>query len=288
MSTTTAPGRSVPVGLSASTNLRALAVAESRRFARHPLFLLGAMTTIGFTVLQPVSTGHLNADVLSSTLLPSFFLGVFGFVVAHRLTTSLRRSDEVVGTAPVQQQRRTVALCLACLVPASVGLLWMVGLLVIGELWPPVGVPVGAPVAWFGDESAVDIVSVLLAGGPVAALGGSLLGVAVARWAPFRGSALLGMVALIAVATMANNAPTSSAFSPFVLFPDEVVRHEKIVSSSLHDEVTPAWYLLYALCLCGLAVVAALLRDTTDRRRLLMVGTVLSVVGLGSVALSLS
>ena len=51
--------------------------------------------------------------------------------------------------------------------------------------------------AWFGDYPTVDVIAVLLAMGPVATLGGPLLGVAVARWAPFRGSALVGVVVLV-------------------------------------------------------------------------------------------
>ena len=63
---------------------------------------------IFFTVQQPVvHEGHFRADVLDMPLMPAFFLGVFGFVVAHRLTTSLRRTDELVSTVPVEQQRRT-------------------------------------------------------------------------------------------------------------------------------------------------------------------------------------
>jgi hypothetical protein len=287
MTTTTAPHRAVPVSTLDGANLRALAVAESRRFARHPLFLFGAAATILITTADAVSAGRLNTDPISMTVAPAFFLGVFGFVVAHRLTTSLRCTNELVSTAPVQQQRRTAALCLACLVPASVGLMWVVELLVIGAIWPPLSVPASAPVAWFGDESALDVVSVLLAGAPVAALGGSLLGVAVARWAPFRGSALLGLVALIAVVSVASESREGwAALSPYVLFGDEIVKHGKIVSSALYDNVTPAWYLLYVSCLCGLAVVAALLRDQTNRRHLIAIGAVLSA--LGSFALSVS
>ena len=55
---------------------------------------------------------------------------------------------------------------------------------------------------WFGDYPATDVVATLFAVGPVATLGGPLLGVAVARWAPFRGSALLGVVVLVVATAM--------------------------------------------------------------------------------------
>jgi len=288
MSTTTAPDRIMVVDYPSRQTLRALAVAESKRYARHPLFLIGAAATIFFTVQQPVVHGHFRADVLDMPLMPAFFLGVLGFVVAHRLTTSLRRTDEVVATIPVEQRQRTAALCLACLVPAAVGLIWMIGMLLLAAGWPPVGATPDAPVAWFGDESTVDILAVLMATGPVAALGGPLLGVAVARWAPFRGSALAGMVALIMLVLVTGNSTVAGAFSPWNLFPDDKYVHGQPVSSRLFPQVTPAWYLLYVICLCGLCVVAALLRDKADHKRLQVVGAVLLAIAAGSVGLSLA
>jgi hypothetical protein len=288
MSTTTHGDRIIEVALPTRATLRALAIAESRRFARHPLFLVGATATIGITVWDTINYGHLDTDPSGMTLLPAFFLGVFGFVVAHRLTTSMRRTDELVSTSPVEQRRRTAALCLACLLPASVGLFWVVELLAIGKFWPPTGVPADAPVTWFRDESTIDVLAVLLSGAPVAALGASLLGVAAARWAPFRGSALVGVVALIAAVMLTGNATLPSALSPYNLFTDEVVEHGKMVSSTLYQQIEPAWYLLYVSCLCGLAATAALLRESAGRRRLFIVGGVLLGAALGSAALSLA
>ena len=133
----------------------------------------------------------------------AFFLGVFGFVVAHRLTTSLLRTRDLASTVPVEQQERTLSLCLACLVPAAAGLAMAGFLLVANALWePPDGDPSSLPVTWFGDYPAADVLAVVLAMGPAAALGGPLLGVAVARWAPFRGSALLGVVVLVVASTI--------------------------------------------------------------------------------------
>ena len=64
-------------------------------------------------------------------------------------------------------------------------------------VWPPVGIPASAHVASFRDEPDLALVTAVLAMAPVATLGGPLAGVAVARWAPFRGSALLGVVMLL-------------------------------------------------------------------------------------------
>lgn len=289
MSATTVRNPAVDVAPPTTATLRALAVAESRRFARHPIFLLGVAASIPLSLVDLLSTGRMYTAPLELIVVPAFFLGVFGFVVGHRLTTSMRRTDDLVGTAPVEQRRRTAAICLACLVPAFFGLLWTACMLVIGQLWPPVGVPAGAHVAWFGNEPAVDLLSVFIAGSAVAALGGSLLGVAVARWAPFRGSALLGLVCLLTVVLVpSESAARLAALSPFYVFSDGVYENGRYLSSTIRDGVAPTWYLVYTLCLCGLAAVAALVREKTDRRRLIVTGGVLAAVALGSFALSVS
>ena len=263
--------------------LRALALTEARRFARHPLFLLGVAI-----MLLPLATvvwrQRIDANPMVGTLYIAFLFGVFGFVVAHRLTTSLLRSGDLATATPVSRQQRTLALCLACLVPAAAGTAVAVFMLVTAALWPPVGDPATASVAWFRDYPAVDVLATLIATGPVAALGGPLLGVAVARWAPFRGSALLGVVALVFVAAMPSEAPVPwTLLTPWPLLVDEFVAEGggAIVRSSFVAGVEQIWVLGYLLCLCGLAVVAALLRDPGHRRPLLVTGAVLALGAVG-------
>ena len=130
---------------------------------------------------------------MTRTLFIAFLIGVFGFVVAHRLTTSLLRSRELRPRRPSAGNSEPLALlsgvpgpCVRCVLVAGF-------MLVTAAVWPPVGEPPSASVAWFGDYPAVDVLAALVAMGPVAAAGGPLLGVAVARWAPFRGSALAGV-----------------------------------------------------------------------------------------------
>jgi hypothetical protein len=269
--------------------LRALALADARRFARHPLFLLGATLLLILAVVSAIQAKG-DPSPLFGTLMIAFFLGVFGFAVAHRLTTALRRSSDLADTAPVGERPRTAALCLACLVPASVATVMTVFMIVSGQLWPPVGDPANAPVAWFSHEPDLAIWATLIALGPVAALGGSLLGVAVARWAPFRGSALLGVVVLVVGCAMPSEASTPwRALPPWTTLWDEHVdEHGKLASSNLITGVVPQWYLGYVLCLCGLAVVAALLHAPGNRRPLLWSGAALALGAAGFFLLSVA
>ena len=287
MSATTVPRSPNPVVRPLPT-LLSLARADARRFARHPLFLFGAGALLALVIASLFQEGSGDPAPLWPTLLVAFFLGVFGFVVAHRLTTSLRRSGDLAETSPVGQRQRTAALCLACLVPASAGTLFVIYLVVAGQIWPPVGSPASAPVAWFGDEPDLAILAALVALGPVAALGGPLLGVAVARWAPFRGSALLGMVVLVVATSLPSSSPAPwRALPPWAVLADEFVgSNGKVASSSLVEGVSPQWYLGYVLCLCGLAAVAALLRDPINRRPLCVVGALLALGAIGCFSLA--
>jgi len=94
----------------------ALARIEAKRYAKHPLFLVGAVLATMF------SAGEFGPEELDYHVIPSFFIGVLGIVVAARLTTSTERSAQLVDAAPVTQTARTAAMCLACAVPAATGL----------------------------------------------------------------------------------------------------------------------------------------------------------------------
>jgi hypothetical protein len=231
---------------------------------------------LGFGIgTRSVVTG----SAVEGLVFPVFLLGVFGFVVAHRLTTSLRRSGDLADTSPTGQQRRTIALCLACLVPMAAGVATIAALIVFGAVWPPESMPPGQRVAWFGHEPTIDMLAALVAAVPLAALGGSLLGVAVARWAPFRGSALLGVVILVVGAAFGDGLPTPwFTISPWFNFMDGEYSDGQYHTTWLRGGVEPLWSCGYYAALCGLAVVAALLRDNANRRPLLLAGGLLTAV----------
>lgn len=286
MSTAAASIATIPRDRSTLT-LLSLARADALRFARHPLFLLPALGVLALAVATVVQQSSGNADTMAGSLLIALGFGVFGFVVAHRLTTSLLRSAELADTAPVSLRQRTAALCIACLVPAAAATVTTIFAIVTGHLWPPEGATPDAPVAWFGDEPDIQMLAILIAAGPVAALGGPLLGVAVARWAPFRGSALLGAVLLITSAVMPSEAGGPwRALTPWAVLVDEKVVDSQLISSSIIDWVSPLWYLGFVLCLTGLAAVAALLRDPVGRRPYLLTGLVLVLAAAGCYAMA--
>jgi hypothetical protein len=269
--------------------LRSLAAREAVRFARHPVFIVGAVLAYGLSIALGAEQ---TPDSLSSGLvLTGFFLGVFGFVTAHRLTTSTRRAQELVETAPVARERRTLALCLACLVPFFAGLLWIVVMAVLGSLWPPQPVAPGQHAFWFGDQSSFDVLAIMLDAAAISSLGGSLLGVAVATWAPHRWSLLLGPVVLVMGVLMLLDLgyPTYnvwSGLSPFAAAVDDVVVHGDVIATSVSPAARPVGHTGYALGLSGLAAIAALLRDAPRPRFLLVTGAALAIASAASLLLS--
>jgi hypothetical protein len=129
----------------------------------------------------------------------------------------------------------------------------------------------------------------VIALGPVAALGGPLLGVAVARWAPFRGSALVGVVALVFLAALPSDAPVPwSTLPPWPMLYDEHADGSVLTDSALIPGIAQWWLVVYLLCLCGLAAVAALLRDRPHRQALLWTGGALTAAAVGSFLLAVS
>jgi hypothetical protein len=277
------------VGVSRAT-LMTLARADARRYARHPLFVIPCVVLLVSAVADQLQDND-GTNPMIPTMTTALLIGVFGFVVAHRLTTALLRTRELAGTVPIDQQTRTLSLCLACLVPFAVGIAGAVYMLVTNAISPPDGIPPSAPVTWFGDYPAVDVLATLFLLGPLATLGGPLLGVAVARWAPFRGSALLGVVVLVvATAIPASDEHGSAArlASAWPVLMDEHVVNGRNLSSTFVPEIEPIWALGWVLCLCGLAVVAALLRDPGHRRQLLIAGGALTVAAAACYLLALS
>jgi hypothetical protein len=97
----------VPAGTAERSGIWPLARLEAVRYARHPVFLVGLL----FGVLA--GAGERGPIELDFQVIPAFFIGVFGIVIAARLTRSTDRSGPIVDAAPASQTKRTAALCLA-------------------------------------------------------------------------------------------------------------------------------------------------------------------------------
>jgi hypothetical protein len=246
-----------------------LARIEARRFARHPLFLVGS--ALGLWVVWWIGSEDEGPARLDFQAVPAFFVGVLGFVVAVRLTRSTRSSREVIDGAPVPGTVRTAALCLACLVPFTAGLV-LIGLhLALAASTP-------SPDWMYGTYGPVDEAMFKAVLPAIACLGGPLLGVAVGRWLRFPGAALLGVVALLAGGALLGYAPQdmdSSALLTKVLHvlppwtPFGSENGDGVVPTTEVTSYTgaPVRYGLYLLALCGLAVTAALWRDAEGATR---------------------
>ncbi len=146
---------------------------ETRRYARHPLFLIG----VALTVVTCISPPDPLTSIFFNDIAPAAGLGVLGLVAMASSThtsAALRRS---AGVTPVGERTQTGALAVVCLLPFSVGIAWF-----CWAVWafrqypvPPNGFP-------FGPVDDGWKLSFLFGTGAVSALGGPLLGIVIGRW----------------------------------------------------------------------------------------------------------
>lgn len=273
MSAATSPRTSAP---SASRSaVRPLAAIEARRFARHPLFLVG----VGLLVLSTapeIFADPVNVGLMGLPIVPAMTLGVFGLIVAARLTQSSQRSLDSLGAHPMPERSRSAALAVACLVPAAAALVWAVLMLTYFAANPPV------PEAWWFDTlPAADVVSFYLAGAVVAAYGGSILGVVLGRWVRWSGAPLVAAVLLVVVTIPGSG--LVEAFRPYRQIMPWTTWYggDNGAGADFYYQGNPRWWLAYTICLCILGVIAALLHDRDlPRRSLVMIGTTVAAVAL--------
>jgi hypothetical protein len=277
MSTLTA-ARETPVR---GPTLRPLVLIEARRFVRHPAFLVGLMACVVVTAI----TAPIAGPDSNSGFLAALFIGVFSMVVTYRQTGSTRASREAVDASPTSVTRRVGAMCMACLVPAGIGLLWLGSLYVTQQIWPLK--------PWMhGTFSRADEFAILFGQSVVACLGGPIAGVAAARWLRFRGAALVLVVGTVVVVALGLTDSDSSTpmnirlLTPFTFF----TTSNNIPASEDSLPGSPWWYLAWLLALCALGVIAALLRGSEPPlvRQLKVAGAVGLVVALSSGLLAMT
>ena len=275
-------------------SLTSMVGIEARRFAKHPLFILGVLAAYGVAVWASTldtatSGGEVHVEgVLAHPIVPAFFIGLTSLVVAASLTRSTDVAAEAMGTAPGSEARRTLAVAGACVVPLVAGLGWLAELFVIvavrgthpNELWFPT---VNDGYVW----------CILLALGPISCLGGGLLGVLVGRWLRFRGAAVVAVVVVVAVDMLGqmpyaydDDRASFRLWVPWAMFHAGGATEEELNGIPAYSQAllpgNPAWYLVYLLVLCALAVVGAIWHDRgarTPRVRLVAVGLLVAAIG---------
>lgn len=126
--------------------------------------------------------------------------------------------------------------------------------------------------------------AVLFGESAMASLGGPLLGLVIGRWLPGRGTAPLAAVLLVAATIVMQGLfeplRRIRVVMPWTFFggPAGIPGDEMRM---LQYPGSPQWWVAYLVCLCGLAVVAALWHDPQVRgRRLRALGAVLVVTAV--------
>lgn len=253
--------------------LRQLTLIQAGRFARHPLFLLGLVFLL-LNLIAIYDDAPSNPSTLSDHVFLSFFVGVLGLIVAARLTRTEDRAIALLPSAPVPATTRTLALVGACLVPASVGVLWLVWRAITWAANPPSAELVDAFGGWG------PIIAFNIGGSVVACFGGAVLGVAVGRWLRFPGAEVLFALVLCVVVVFLVGGGlaqrTTNEWNPIYLTATAMPWTDWVLidrvddaSSALRGVRTgsPYGHLLYTISLCGLAVWAAVMKDAVGAER---------------------
>lgn len=278
---------SISLPAATGAGLTPMAAIEARRFARHPMFLVGVVLAFGVLGAMYFLTDDAEfGDVLAAPVVPAFFIGMTALITAARLTRSTEVAVEAVATAPGSEARRTAAVVAACLVPFAAGVVWTAALLLAAESR---SVPVQE--WYFGTLPAWQMWSILLALGPVACLGGGLLGVLTGRWLRFRGAAAVVVVVLVAVDMVGTLPLAYTGSSELRLWAPWAMWHSGTMSDGTAEigAGNPAWYLGYLLCLCAAAALVAIWHDRSARTAQLRSAIVgVTVVGLAFLGLAMA
>ena len=262
-----------PVGWVEGTNwsvARPLARADTRRFVRHPAFLVGVAIT-PLMLWAALGTETSWRSISGGIALACVPLGWATIIGAHLLGTQARRSgaDELLAATPTPQPVRTGGLLLAGVVPVVAAVVLVAGWI----MWLTVS----------HDDLIGDPRPLEMAAGVLIVAGSVAVGVAVARFWPFAGAGVVAAVASVVLQARFLDVTTwpwdrrqsdPMRFLAFLAEPTSV-GHEAL-------EVRPAgWHLVYLAALVGLVAIVALARDGLRRP---IIGALVGCVAVAGVA----
>lgn len=255
---TAVPARALPL---------ALARLEAVRLLRHPITLLGFALWLMNAVLSVVNDQGPRPAFESVSMMLAFFPGMFLILSANLVASRDHRADsrELLAPLPGRPQERVLALVLASFVPALIGLGLATALHLVHLFAGDYDRVFGIDVTW---SSSVPSVWHLV-GGAVPLLGACLFGTMLAMWAPWRGAAVVGLVAMVAASVAVESVENGTMFGAATSWARWGMLSDRwagLIPGS------PAWHVLYLIGLCGLAAAAALLRVTERRTSFVLLG----------------
>jgi hypothetical protein len=235
---------------------------EAVRLARHPLILVA----LGWIGLGTVLSGDYGPRTMYSlvTDLPTFLIGPFVFFAANLLASRERRqgSEEWLNSMPAPAAHRTAAAQLAVVGPLAVATALVLASLAVTL---PAGAFIRAP-------SALEVLSGLL---PV--LGAGLLGVMVARWLHWPGSAALVMAGLVALHVWLND--RYELLGAYVAWAAWPASGDSTVWAGL-EPGSRSWHVAYLLALCAMAATGAALVHARRKLPVLALGGALTAAAV--------
>lgn len=258
-----------------SSSLKALTLVETKRLAKHPVFLLGVVGTAAFV---PTS-GGVSDDYYNVTIITGFFLGLFSMIAMFRLTRSMDRAEAAVDSTPASQRERTLALCLAAWLPTTLSVVALVVTFALDD----------TSTVWaLGGLSGPTRFAIFFGNTVIACIGGPLLGVAAGRWWRFPGAVVALTVVVLFWVLLAEGLATElhdATWATFVHLSAPWAQFTSVDSDLNQLEVwrgSPWFYLGWSVSLCVLAVLGALLKtaEGADRQRLFRAGAVVGLIGL--------
>jgi hypothetical protein len=280
------------------TILAQLAWVHARRYAKHPLFLIGLAIALGYTIWDIVDNPNFDPNRDGGLhFYSAFLIGVLGVIVAYRLTRTEDRALALLPSAPTSKTTRTLALCLACLVPAVAGAVVLMVAVVGWQVSEPTYLQV-----WADAMPTAEFVAWAFTSTVVACLGGPLLGVAVGRWWPFPGAGVVAAILLVVVATGPNLIIDAADYSdsismlqrfswlisPWIVWLNIAASAEFAADGTpleplLKGPGSPVGHLIFTIGLCGLVVWAAVTKnaESAEQRIWRRYGIIALVVAVG-------